>query len=325
LRVGLALREMLLRTTDIDTVYISRTNDQQVVSLTQRTDHANSLGAAWFHSIHSDAGVSTANSTLLLWGQYQDGREKVPNGGKAMSAIIVNILSRGMRIPSRGSIGDCTFYGCNFPGPYLSVNRRSTMPSELSEVGFHTNPKQNQLNMNADWKKLEAKTLYWSLLQFHGIARPAEGICAGIVSDLESGIPLNGARVKLNGQTSTTDSFASLFHQYTNDPNLLHNGFYYFENIPQGTHQMIVETDHYKSDTLQVVVSDTFFTFKDSKLLSQIPPRVVSTNPAPGDTNFVAWNPLVIDFSRRMNRASVETTLAIPAKKASCGPSMIRG
>ena len=70
LRVGLNLRQMLLDWTDIDTVYMCRTNDQQSVSLTQRTDLANSIGAAHYHSIHSDASSSpTSNSTLFMWGQ----------------------------------------------------------------------------------------------------------------------------------------------------------------------------------------------------------------------------------------------------------------
>jgi N-acetylmuramoyl-L-alanine amidase len=55
LRVGLNLRQMLLDETDIDTVYMSRTNDDVSVGLTQRCDMANSLAAAWYHSIHSDA------------------------------------------------------------------------------------------------------------------------------------------------------------------------------------------------------------------------------------------------------------------------------
>jgi N-acetylmuramoyl-L-alanine amidase len=312
LRVALALRDNLLQTTDIDTVYISRTNDQQVVSLTQRTDHANSLGAAWYHSIHSDASANpSVNSTLLLWGQYRDGREKIPNGGREMSAHVVNLLTRGMRTTTRGSIGDCSFYGCTSDGPYLHVNRETTMPSELSEAGFHTNPRQNQLNMNAEWKKLEAKTFDWSILQFHDLERPAEGICAGIVSDLESGVPLNDARVKLNGQIYVTDSFTSLFYKYTNDPNLLHNGFYYFESIPNGTHQMIVEADNYKSDTLQVVVADTFFAFTDPRPISEAPPYVISTTPAPGDTNFPITTRIIINFSRWMNSASVEAALSL--------------
>lgn len=73
LRIGLALREMLLSTTDIDTVYLSRDNDQISVSLSQRTDRANALAVDFFHSIHSDAGPASANSTLLLHGGWRSG------------------------------------------------------------------------------------------------------------------------------------------------------------------------------------------------------------------------------------------------------------
>ena len=80
LRVGLRLREMLLNETDIDTVFITRTNDQQSVSLGQRTDYANGVGATWFHSIHSDAGAPQTNSTLMIWGEVSYGNEKNPPG-----------------------------------------------------------------------------------------------------------------------------------------------------------------------------------------------------------------------------------------------------
>ena len=311
LRVGLHLRDLLLKTTDIDTVYISRTNDNVVVSLTQRTDEANSLAAAWFHSIHSDAGGAEANSTLMLWGQYRDGREKIPNGGKRMSGFMIDLLTRGYRTGTRGSIGDCTFYGCTSNGPYLHVNRQSTMPSELSEASFHTNPTQNQRNMNAEWKRLEAKTFYWSILKYHGLARPAVGTCVGFVTDLESGQLLNGAKLTLNGQTYTTDSYQSLFLKYSSDPNFLRNGFYYFENLPTDTLEMIVSAPGYFSDTTQVVVSDTFFTFKDPRLISQAAPVVSATTPAQNDTNFAAWADIIIDFNRRMDRASVEATITL--------------
>ncbi len=314
LGVALNLRDMLLSMTDIDTVYMSRTDDQQVVSLSQRTDYANSVGAAWYHSIHSDAGAPDANSTLLLWGQYENNQEKVPHGGKAMADIMVNVLTRGMRIGTRGSVGDHTFYGTcpsSRPCPYLWVNYYSNMPSELSEAGFHTNPTQNQRNMNAEWRRLEARTLYWSILKFHGIQRPFVGTCAGFISDVETGVPLNGAKVHLNGETYTTDTFASLFHQYSNDPELLHNGFYYFENLPDSALPMIVEAEGYNADTLLVSISDTFFTFKDIKLLSNVPPFVQSTTPISGDTTFPAWDDIVVQFSRRMNRASVQAAFQI--------------
>lgn len=315
--VAISLRDMLLKTTDIDTVYLSRTNETQQVSLSQRTDYANRIGAAWFHSIHGDAGSPDYNSTLLLWGQYYNKQEKVPNGGKAMADIMVNLLTRGMRTNSRGSIGDCTFYAysgaCSpsWPGPYLHVNRQSTMPSELSEAGFHTNPRQNQLNMNTEWKKLEAKTFYWSILAFHEIERPAERIVAGILTNNETGVPVNGARVTLNGETYVTDSFQSLFYKYTNDPELLHNGFYYFDNLPEGTLEMTIESDDFYSESVQITPVDTFFTFKDVKIISKVPPYLVSTTPADGDTNVPAWNDIIFNFSRKMNRETVETLFQI--------------
>ncbi|HHM24163.1 MAG TPA: hypothetical protein ENJ23_03900, partial [Bacteroidetes bacterium] len=311
LRVALNLRDFLLTLTDIDTVYMSRTNDQQYVTLSQRTDLANRLGASWYHSIHSDASAPQYNSTLLLWGQYRDGREKVPNGGRAMSDIMVDLLTRGMRIPTRGSIGDCSFYGCTFYGPYLHVNRETTMPSELSEAGMHTNPRQNQLNMNAEWKRLEAKTFFWSILKFHRLPRPFAGTCAGIIYDAESRVPINGAHVRLGNREYVTDTFESLFHKYTGDPDKLHNGFYYFENLPDSTLTMTVRAPGYYPDTLTVSVVDTFFTFQDVGLVSSIPPRVISSVPDSGEQRFPGWENLIIRFSRKMNAASVETSLAL--------------
>jgi len=69
LGVALHLHEILSRNTDIDTVYLTRWNGIDIVSLSQRTDYANRLHAAWYHSIHSDAGASQYNSTLLLWAE----------------------------------------------------------------------------------------------------------------------------------------------------------------------------------------------------------------------------------------------------------------
>ncbi len=318
LRVGLALREMLLTTTDIDTVYISRTNDSQSVSLSQRSDHANSVAAAWFHSIHSDAGPASANSTLMLWGQRFDGSEKVPPGGQRMSAFILDVLTRAMRIETRGSIGDCTFYSrfttpCtpSFPGPWLSVNRRTAMPSELSEAGFHTNPRQNQLNMNAAWKRLEAQALYWAILDFHGLPRPPAHIVTGTVTDVEDGRPINGARVTVGDSTFTTDTFESLFQQYSNDPDELRNGFYYLEGLGGGTIPITVEAEDYAPFTGNVTMIDTFFTFVDVTLISTIPPTVAASLPEPDEDNFRITDPIVIDFSRKMDTTSVEAAFSI--------------
>ncbi len=304
-RVGLALRELLLTTTDIDTVYICRDDDTDYVSLSQRTDRANSLGAAWYHSIHSDAGSATVNTNLLLWGQYASGVEKVPGGGQGMSAIMIEYLNNGYRSSGR-SWGDCSFYGCSSGGPYLHVNRTTTMPSELSEAGFHTNPAQNQRNMNQEWKKLEAYIFYWSILKYHGLAIPPVGIVCGIIRDLESQLPINGASVNIHDQIYTTDTYESLFYKYSNDPEQLRNGFYFIEGVPpQQTADIIVTATDYYPDTTSVFVIDSFFTFQDISLVSTVPPTIISSEPTPNDSTYKIDNPIVVYFSRPMDTASV--------------------
>lgn len=312
LRVGLALRRLFMETTDIDTVYMSRTTDTQFVTLSQRSDHANAVGASWFHSLHSDAGPPEVNRTLLLWGRLRGGGEKNPPGGKAMSDIMVERLTRTMRIGTTGSRGDCLdFYlNCSGPGPYLSVNRRTNMPSQLSESGFHTNPTQNQRNMNADWKRLEAMSFYWSILDFHGIPRPSTRIVTGYVTDLESGQPINGATVTVGDTTYTTDTYASLFHRYTTNPDQLANGFYYLDEVPEGLLSVQAEADGFEVFTSSVVAVDSFFTFKDIGMVSTVPPRLVETTPAAFDTDpFKVIDPIVLEFSRPMNRLLTEQAL----------------
>ncbi len=311
-RVALNIEDLLLTLTDIDTVGMTRRDDQVYVGLTERCTMANNWGAAWFHSLHSDAGGSTSNSTLLLWGQRSNGTPDPPVGGEAMSDIMIDLLTRGMRTYTVfGSIGDCSFYGCSGSGPYLAVNRQTNMPSELSEAGFHTNPRQNQLNMNAEWKRLEAWTFFWSILKYHDIARPAVGIAAGIVSNLESGQAINNATVTLDGQSYTTDSYDSLFYQYSNNPGQLRNGFYYFEGLPDSTLELVVTADGFNCDTQMVAIIDTFFTFRDVQLVSNIPPWVVESTPAAGDTAYPAWDYIIIDFSRPMDRNRVENAFSI--------------
>ncbi len=311
LRVALYVRDFLLNTTDIDTVYMTRTNDQQSVSLSQRSSLANQLGVSWYHSFHSDAGSANYTSTLLLWGMYRNGSEKVPNGGKAMSDIMIEMLTDGMRCDTRGSIGDCKFYGCDFDGPYLHVNRETSMPSELSEAGFHTNPVQNVLFMNAEQKKLQAYTYYWSILDYFKITRPKVGICAGIISDIESGLALNGATVGINGKTYTTDTYESLFKKYSTDPDQLRNGFYFIEGLPNDSVTIKVTADGYDNYLTKVFVIDSFFTFTDLKLVSNVPPYVESVNITEQDSIYPGNQNIVFNFSRPMDTESVKNKIKI--------------
>jgi N-acetylmuramoyl-L-alanine amidase len=311
LRTALHLRQILLSQTDIDTVWSSRYNDDVVVSLWERTNDANTRGAAWYHSVHSDAGAATSNKVLLLWGQLSSGAEDPPVGGQAMSAIMVDLLRDVMRIQSSGSWGDCTFYGgCN-GGPYLYVNKYTNMPSELSEQGHHTNRLQNQLDMNEEYKRLIAYAMYWTLLEKHNIARPYPGLLSGIIADVETGIRVNGATIQVLDESYTTDTYASLFHQYSNNPDELHNGYYFFEGLPDTTLDAIVSAPGYYADTLQVSMVSDFVTFLDIDLVPNTSPVVLQSEPANGEIGFPAWDVPVVDFSRAMDHASTEAAFSI--------------
>lgn len=319
LRVGLALREMLLTRTDIDTVYISRTNDNQSVSLTQRTDLANALGADFFHSIHSNAGPPETNNVLTLYGGWRlNGQtvEKTPVGGGRMGAEYEEALAGAMRLPTIGNYADRTFYQ-GFPDthanqyPYLHVNRESNMASVLTEAGFHTSPVQNPRNMNAEWKRLEAQAFYWAILDWHGVPRSTHRIATGFVTDVESGRPLNGATVEIDGKTYTTDTYESLFHLYSNDPDELANGFYYLEDLGPGTHTVTVSAPGYEPATASATMLDTDFTFVDVALVSTVPPVVVSSDPEAGEPNFPVTDPITLTFSRPLDASTVEGALTL--------------
>jgi len=317
LRVGLHLKDILENQTDIDSVYISRTNDNQSVSLYQRTNYANSVSASWYHSIHSDASSNTnTNKTLMLWGELNNGNPDPPVGGEEMSSLMIDILTDGMRISTSGSWGDCSFYTwsdycANSGGPYLYVNRNTNMPSELSEEGHHTNPAQNQLIMNDEYKRMLAYLFYWSILKYHEIDRPFVGQIAGQVYDLESEYPINGATISIGDLSYTTDTFESLFHNYSSDINELRNGFYWFDGLLDSSFEVIVSADNYYPDTAMVTVIDSFITFHDVFVLSSQSPVVVETIPLQGDSLFPAWDSIEIQFSRPMNQETVDESLSL--------------
>ena len=147
--------------------------------------------------------------------------------------------------------------------------------------------------------------------------RPFAGTVVGIIKDLESGLAVNGAIVTLNGKSDTTDTWQSLFYQYSNDSTLLRNGFYYFEEIPAGTRPLQVTAPGFEPYTADVTTADTFFTFKDVNLISTIPPIILSTNPSPNDSLYPGIQNLVINFSRPMNKTSVESNITFTSNSSS--------
>jgi len=186
------------------------------------------------------------------------------------------------------------------------------MPAELSEQGFHTNFEQGARNLNAEFKSLVAISFYLSMLDYWGIPRPPVNTLAGIVRDEDNARPLNGVRLELpDGHSYTTDTYESLFHNYSARNDSVANGFYYFEQTSNGEVQLSVAATHYADTTLCIAISDTFITFQDVELISTIPPFIKYATPAPGDTAVSILEPIRLSFSRSMDGASVQNALVI--------------
>src|SRR5690554_103258 len=322
LAIGLELQRLLMERTDIDTAYVARTNGTQVVELSQRTSLANALNADFYYSIHSDAGGATATSTLMLHGGWKENgviMEKNPKGGKAMGDIMDIVLTDAMvrstgGVGRRGNYADRTFYrdaNQSYRYPYLHVNRESRMASLLSEAGFHTNAYQNQRNMNADYKRLEARAAFWSILEYMGVSRPVEGILTGEIKDFDTELFVNGATITVQGKSVTTDTYDSVFNKYSNNPNHLRNGFFYIDGLTPGPAEVIISGDHYDADTLQVVIGDTVMTYLYPVIRNNLLPSVESTSPGEGGSLNPGGQLLTINFNKNMNEASVESALSI--------------
>ena len=321
------IKEYLTNYTDMpaDNLKLCRNNEVDIVDLEERSDMANAWGADFFYAIHSDASADNNTTVTLFGGWRKDGVEieKTPNGGKAFGEILNPNLTGVMRITTRGNWYDRCYYD-RAPQthtnqyPYLSVNRRTNMPSLLSEGGYHTIASQQQLNINADYKRLEAFAAFQSILKFHGMQNPVQTFLSGIITNSENSVPVDGVTVTVDGKTYVTDTWESTFKKYTNNPDLIHNGFYLFEGLEAGkTFDVTFEAQGYDKVTKTVTIksnpqgqSNDNVTWLDVALTSNAPAKVASTTVEdPQAVSLV--DPIVITFSRKMDRESVEQAFSV--------------
>ena len=329
LSVALNIRDFLQKYTDIpaENIKLCRETDEDYISLSDRTDVANAWGADFYYSIHSDAGDgSTPNTTVTLFGGWMNNGqqvEKTPNGGKAYGDILNPNLSSVMGVETRGNYYDRCFY---YKGeqhhekqyPYLHVNRETTMPSLLSEGGYHTNSFQQQRNLNANYKRLEAYAAFRSILKYRGLSLPVQPLLVGVAKNSENQVPINGLTIEVGGQKVVTDDYKTLFKKYTKNPNMLHNGFFMFENLEPNKEYTVVfsskdfgrvEKKVTMKSTSEGVAADNV-TWLNVELTSIAPAKVDQISAA--DLNSVKMRePLSIVFSRNMDKASVEKAFSI--------------
>ena len=327
LSIALTTKEYLLNYTDMpaENIKLCRKTEAESVSLEERSDMANAWGADFYYSIHSDASA-TVNTTVTLFGGWRNNGvevEKTPNGGKAFGEFLNPNLTGVMRITTRGNWYDRCYYDRSPQThanqyPYLSVNRRSNMASLLSEGGYHTIASQQQLNINKDYKRLEAFAAFQSILSYRNMTKPAQTFLAGIITNSENEVPIDGVTVEVDGLSYTTDTWESVFKDYTSNRDLIHNGFYLFENLEAGkTVEVKFSAPGFDTVTKTTTIksnpegqSNDNITWLDIAMTSNAPAKIATTS-IENPESVTPVYPIILTFSRKMDKQSVEKAFSI--------------
>lgn len=273
-------------------------------SLSARWALANQNNVNWFHSIHSNAAGGTntsANYTLVLVKEDINTRQAVWPQAVTMSNIIGPSIQAKLRNTMRSTWTylDYTFYGGANGGFNLGVLNGLAMPGELSEGSFHDFYPETRRLMNNLYRKMEAYALRNSFMQYYGATPDSLGIIAGVQGDIASGKPVNLSRVRLMPGDRVVNG------------DVYNNGFYMFDNVPQGTYTVRFETPGYTVDSVQVTVGRGATVFLDRTLTSFAAPAPVTTTPANGDMAYSAANLVTIGFTKPMDTASVRSAFSI--------------
>jgi N-acetylmuramoyl-L-alanine amidase len=274
-------------------------------SLSARWQLANANNVNWFHSIHSNAtgwtSNTTVNYTLLLVKEDIPTRQAVWPQAVTMSNIIGPAIQAKLRNQPRSTWTylDYTFYGGPSGGFNLGVLNGLAMPGELSEGSFHDYFPETRRLMNNSYRKMEAYALRNSFMQYYGVPADTLGIIAGLQVDPAAGKLLNLSRVRLvpGNRVYTGDTY--------------NNGFYMFDNLPPGPYTLYFETPGYTPDSVQVTVGTGATAFVDRSFVSFAAPTIITSSPVKNDPAFPAPNPIVVNFSKPMDTASVRSAFSI--------------
>lgn len=131
-------------------VYMTR-DDDTYIGLYDRPAIANELGADAFVSVHVNAaGSKSAEGAEVLY-YPNDGRDN-----KSFASMTRDALVNGLNTPDRGII----------QRPKLVVIRETKMPAVLLELGFLTNPREEKLLSQQEYRQKCAQASYNGIIEY---------------------------------------------------------------------------------------------------------------------------------------------------------------
>ena len=155
-RIGIELAERLRNNGNFDVRLSRPTPDTQIgssnnSSLRARVDDANSWGADYFISLHTNASTSESASGTEAFA-YARGTPAF-----RLAEDIVDNISEATGLRNRGAM----------VRPGLYVLKKTRMPATLVELGFITNPRDSALMANSPG--LFARGVYNGIVEFTGV------------------------------------------------------------------------------------------------------------------------------------------------------------
>ena len=156
-RIGILLADLLLANGNFE-ILISRPSittqlgTSTATSLAARVNQANTWGADYFLSLHTNASSNTAASGVEAYAFFR------PSEAFSLGEIILEELSESTGLRNRGMQVRTNLY----------VRRKTQMPAVLIELGFITNPRDAALMR--DRPDLFAEGIYNGLIRYLGLS-----------------------------------------------------------------------------------------------------------------------------------------------------------
>ncbi|MBV6647300.1 MAG: N-acetylmuramoyl-L-alanine amidase [Cyclobacteriaceae bacterium] len=249
--------DSLLQKLGADVKITKTTNDpdspDREPSLSDRVQVANTFGADYFHSFHTN-GVDnpTVNYTLVLYAGVADNQPDDPDA-LVMAEIQDDELFKYMKTTTHFARADIPFTGFTNG---LGVLNNLNMPGTLSECSFHSNLNEGRRLMNSRYRKAAAWALVKSFLAYYDQPALDVGEIGGIVTDKE-GQALNDIVVTLNPGTDQENI-------YNGDQFL--NGYYLFDWLAPGDYEIKYERQGYDPQLRTITVVAGEYTEVDVSL-----------------------------------------------------------
>ena len=209
----------------------SENTNESDISLSQRAAIANTFGADFFHSIHTNGGGG--HYSLVLYKEV-DGLPAFPQA-REMGDIMAPNLEYLMKTTAHYNRGDYSFLGFN-----LGVLNYANMPSTLSESSFHDVPEEGLRLKNSEYLKNYAWAIARSFLSYFNAGEFTTSRVGGVIRDFTSDEVVNEVRVDgLPGNAT-----------YTGDQN--YNGFYALGDLAPGDYELVLSKEGYLNDTTTI-------------------------------------------------------------------------